>query len=131
MLKPLISGRTGALAAACALVLATASLTGCKTAPPPLYDWGPYQAKVYEQFKGTGNGPEAQISELEEHLAEAESAQHKVPPGYLAHLGYLHLIVGHNDRAAQYWTQEKTTYPESAKFMDFLIKNLKKQEAKQ
>ena len=54
-------------------------LAGCKSGPRPLYDWGPYQPKVYEQLKGTGNGPEAQISELEEHLAEAESEQLRVP----------------------------------------------------
>jgi len=130
MLNQLLPRRTRAVFTACALVLGSVALTGCKTPPQPLYDWGPYQSMVYEQFKGTGNGPEAQISELEEHLNEAESAQHKLPPGYLAHLGYLHLMVGHNDKAANYWTLEKNAYPESATFMNFLIKNLKKQEAK-
>jgi hypothetical protein len=110
-----------------AMVAALLALTGCQSGPRPLYDWGPYQAQVYEGFKGTGNGPEAQLQELERHLEEASSRQRQVPPGYLAHMGYLYLQTGRNDMAAAYWEREKTTFPESKVFMDFLLNNLKKQ----
>jgi len=113
------------------LGLALASLlAGCQTPPGPLYDWGPYQPALYEQFKGTGNGPEAQIGQLEAHLAVAASRGHAVPPGYRAQLGYLHLMAGHNDQAARYWRDEKQAFPESRVFMDFLLDNLRKQEAR-
>ena len=111
-----------------ALAACLLALSGCQSGPKPLYDWGPYQGKLYEQFKGTGNGPEAQIDELERHLATTDSRGRMVPPGYLAHLGYLHLMVGHNDQAARYWEREKAVYPESRTFMDFLLTNLRKTE---
>jgi hypothetical protein len=113
---------------ALAAALVASLMAGCQSGPKPLYDWGPYQAQVYAQFKGTGNGPEAQIGELERHLQATESRQRMVPPGYLAQLGYLYLMVGRNDQAAAYWEREKAAFPESKVFMDFLLNNLKKQE---
>jgi hypothetical protein len=108
-------------------LLVSALLTGCQSGPQPLYDWGPYQAQVYEGFKGTGNGPEAQLQELERHLEATTSRQRQVPPGYLAHMGYLYLQTGRNDMAAACWQREKAAFPESKVFMDFLLNNLKKQ----
>ena len=113
----------GALAPAMAALVA-----GCQTAPGPLYDWGPYQPALYEQFKGTSQGPEAQIGQLEAHLQYAQSRGRAVPPGYRAHLGYLHLMAGHNDQAARCWRDEQQASPESRVFMDFLLNNLHKQE---
>ncbi|MEY4766213.1 MAG: hypothetical protein RI907_2886 [Pseudomonadota bacterium] len=111
-----------------ATLAASLWLAGCHSGPPPLYDWGPYQAGLYEQFKGTGNGPEARIGPLEDHLRATQGSGRQVPPGYLAHLGYLHLLAGHNDQAARYWDMEKQAFPESRVFMDFLLKNLHRQE---
>jgi hypothetical protein len=118
------ASRAGMIACAAAALLA---MGGCQHAPPPLYDWGPYQAQVYEQFKTTGNGPEAQLQELERHLETTTSKGRQVPPGYLAHMGYLYLMTGRNDLATSYWEREKAAFPESKVFMDFLLKNLKKQ----
>jgi hypothetical protein len=108
-------------------LVALMTLSACQHGPKPLYDWGPYQAQVYEQFKPTGNGPEAQLQELERHLETTTSKGRQVPPGYLAHMGYLYLMTGHSDLAATFWEREKAAFPESKVFMDFLLKNLKKQ----
>jgi hypothetical protein len=127
MRRALVMGvptRAGLLASAVASLL---WLGGCQTGPKALYDWGPYQPQVYEQFKGTGNGPEAQLQALERHLETTLSKGRQVPPGYLAHMGYLHLMTGRSDMAASFWEREKAAFPESSVFMDFLLKNLKKQ----
>jgi hypothetical protein len=116
--------RAGLFVSAAAALL---MLGGCQTGPKPLYDWGPYQPQVYQQFKGTGNGPEAQLQELERHLDTTLSKGRQVPPGYLAHMGYLYLMTGRSDMAASFWEREKAAFPESRVFMDFLLKNLKKQ----
>ena len=107
--------------------LAALSMTGCVTAPKPLYQWGSYQAKVYEHLKGQGNGPEQQIIDLEKDIEITASKGATPPPGLYAHLGLLYLTTGKADRAAQAWSKEKALFPESAHFMDYLLNNMKKQ----
>lgn len=111
---------------AAAMTITMASwLTGC-AAPKRMYEWGDYQAKVYEHFKGTGS-PEQQILDLQGDLELMKAEGKTAPPGYYGHMGLLYLTVGKNDLAAQSWLQEKSIYPESAKYMDFLLNNMKKQ----
>lgn len=103
-------------------VLSSALLAGCATPTPSLYHWGRYQPQVYEYLKGQGSGPEAQILVLEEDLERMRAQGSKHPPGYHAHLGLLYAQTGKSDRAAQEFLAEKELYPESAAYMDFLLK---------
>ena len=48
-----------------------------------------------------------------------------VPPGYHAHLGLLYLSMGKDDQMVQEFRTEKALFPESASYMDFLLKNAK------
>jgi hypothetical protein len=122
MRQPILT-RSGLAAA----LFAAAAMTGCSTAPKTLYSWGGYQAKVYEHLKGQGNGPEQQILDLEKDLEFAASKGGTPPPGLYAHLGLLYLSVGKADQAAQFWGKEKALFPESTKFVDYLLGNMKKQ----
>ncbi|VVE21321.1 hypothetical protein PIN31009_03216 [Pandoraea iniqua] len=107
--------------AAMAAALGGAVLTGCATAPKPLYDWEGYQPQVYEYFKGESK--EAQIIALERDLEKIKAANNAAPPGYHAHLGLLYASVGKPDKMVEEFQTEKQLFPESAGYIDFLLKD--------
>ena len=100
------------------MLTAIATVAGCQTAPQPLYQWESYQAEVYEYFKGEPK--EAQVEALERDLQKINASGRKAPPGYHAHLG-----MGKDDQMVQEFRTEKALFPESASYMDFLLKNAK------
>ncbi|EON13627.1 MULTISPECIES: DUF4810 domain-containing protein [Pandoraea] len=114
--------------AAVAAIIGGALLTGCATPPKPLYDWESYQPQVYEYFKGESK--EAQIIVLERDLEKIKAANNAAPPGFHAHLGLLYASVGKSDKMVEEFQTEKQLFPESAGYIDFLLKN-KTPEAKQ
>ncbi len=106
----------------CALaMLATTFLSGCVSLPPPLYHWGDYQSQVYSHFKGE-KGPQDQILGLEEVREKAGAQGKALPPGFRAHLGMLYGETGRTDLFKENLEAEKNQFPESAAFMDFLLK---------
>ncbi len=108
------------------LLAALSALTGC-AGPKQLYSWNDYQPQVYAHLKNDGkSSPEEQILELEAGIQKAAAKGAQVPPGYHAHLGLLYLNTGRTDQALAAWNQEKALYPESTKYIDFLINNMKK-----
>lgn len=115
--------RASGLAALCLLL----ALTGCANRNRPLYSWNGYQSNVYAYLKNDGKtSAEDQILEMEQGIQEAAADGLKVPPGYHAHLGLLYLNAGKTDQALAAWQQEKNLFPESTKYIDFLISNMKK-----
>ena len=48
------------------------------------------------------------------------------PPGFHAHLGMLYALAGKQDQVAVEFETEKKLFPESAAYMDFLLKKSKK-----
>ena len=108
-------------------VLSSALLfAGCAAGPKPIYQWGGYQAQVYEHFKTQGNAPEAQIQAMEADLQVIAAKGGMAPPGYYAHLGLLYTEAGRSDDAAQALMKEKALFPESAAYVDFLLAKAKK-----
>ena len=107
---------------------ASALLTGCSS-PKTLYQWEGYEPQVYEYFKGE-EPKEAQAEALERDLQKIRSTGRAVPPGYHAHLGLLYLSMGKDDQMVQQFKTEKTLFPESGTYMDFLLKNAKTGDAK-
>jgi hypothetical protein len=106
------------------LALASATLLGgCVSQPQPLYHWAGYQEQVYAHFKNDGSGPEQQIAALEAGLQEARARNAAPPPGLHAHLGMLYAQVGKADQVRQQFETEKSLFPESAAYMDFLLRN--------
>lgn len=105
------------------LALASATLLGgCVSQPKPLYHWAGYQEQVYEHFKHE-SGPQQQIAALEASLQEARAHDATPPPGFHAHLGMLYAEIGKADQVRQQFETEKTLFPESAVYMDFLLRN--------
>ncbi|MFJ2319442.1 MULTISPECIES: DUF4810 domain-containing protein [unclassified Pseudomonas] len=106
---------------------ASALLAGCSS-PQTLYQWEGYQPQVYEYFKSE-TPKEAQAEALEADLQKIRASGKAVPPGYHAHLGLLYLSMGKDDQMVQQLRTEKTLFPESGTYMDFLLKNAKTGEA--
>ena len=104
-------------------VISMSSLAGCVTRPQHLYHWGGYQTQVYGHFKGDKD-PAQQIQALEQEREAARSLGKPLPPGFQAHLAMLYGKTGRSDRMAENLEAEKAQFPESAAFMDFLLKNL-------
>jgi len=102
-------------------------LSGCATKQAPMYGWGNYQQQVYQYFKADGSkSTEEQIQALEEGAQKSSSRGEKLPPGYHAHLGLLYASTGQQDLAIAQLETEKTLFPESAPYMDFLLRKYKK-----
>ncbi|MGY2292724.1 DUF4810 domain-containing protein [Pseudomonas sp. SDO528_S397] len=110
------------------MLTAIATLAGCQSAPKPLYQWESYQPQVYQYFKGEPK--EAQVEALERDLQKINATGNKVPPGYHAQLGMLYLSMGKDDQMVQEFRTEKVLFPESAQYMDFLLKNAKTGDVK-
>ncbi|QTD30957.1 DUF4810 domain-containing protein [Pseudomonas fluorescens] len=111
-----------------ALTLAgSALLAGCSS-PQTLYQWEGYQPQVYEYFKSE-TPKEAQAEALEADLQKIRASGKPVPPGYHAHLGLLYLSMGKDDQMVQQLRTEKTLFPESGTYMDFLLKNARTGDA--
>ncbi|MBW8831685.1 MAG: DUF4810 domain-containing protein [Burkholderiales bacterium] len=102
-----------------------AVLVGCAAkGPGPLYMWESFPKQQYEALQRVGYSPDEQIRLLEAHAEKALGAHAALPPGFRAHLGMLQLGAGNVDRARELWMAEKTAFPESAAYMDHLLKKL-------
>ena len=112
-----------------AVTLAASTLLAGCAGPKTLYQWEGYEPQVYEYFKGE-EPKEAQAEALERDLQKIRSTGKAVPPGYHAHLGLLYLSMGKDDQMVQQFRTEKTLFPESGTYMDFLLKNAKTGDAK-
>jgi hypothetical protein len=103
-----------------ATALVCAWLAGC-AGPKTLYQWEGYQPQVRSYFKGESK--EAQLQALEEGLERIKAKNGAVPPGYHAQMGLLCADLGQSARMAAEFQAEKALFPESATYMDFLLKN--------
>ncbi|GAA3538139.1 DUF4810 domain-containing protein [Zobellella aerophila] len=103
------------------LLLAAGLLAGC-SAPTTLYQWDNYQPALYQYYQEDETGPEEQVAALEENIEQARARGTSVPPGLHAHLGLLYANTGREEEALNQFATEKALFPESAPFMDFLLK---------
>jgi len=101
------------------------TMVGCANQQKSMYGWGTYQQQVYKRFKAEGS-PEEQIAALEASREEMRASNQAVPPGYHAHLGMLYAETGKDDQMVQELNAEKALFPESASYMDFLMRKYKK-----
>ena len=115
-----LSAPRGRLALA---ALAVGLLAGCATRPQPLYYWGDYPGLTYSYFQNA-KGAQEQIQALEALREKARARGQALPPGYRAHMGMLYAKAGQPDKSADAISAEKAHFPESASFMDFLLRTL-------
>ncbi|SDD50454.1 hypothetical protein SAMN05216345_11049 [Cupriavidus sp. YR651] len=110
-------------------VASTLILAGCAAPAPTLYQWEQYQPQVYEYFKGESKA--AQLAVLEADLQKILASGKTPPPGFHAHLGLLYADQGKDDEMMRSFQTEKTLFPESGTYIDFLMKNVTRKGGKQ
>ena len=108
------------------VLLLSAVFAGCATKSTSLYQWEQYQSNVDSHFRGDKLSPDAQAQLMEADLHKIKASGGTVPPGFQAHLGLLYGQQGKSDQFAQQMQAEKTQFPESETFMEFLLRNFKK-----
>lgn len=108
-------------------LLALTLLTGC-AAPkePSLYGWRQYEKNLDAYFRADRVGLEEQLKAMEDDRQLIQAQGQALPPGYHAHMGLLYGRKGDVESFRQQIQLEKQTFPESAVFMDFLLRNFKK-----
>jgi hypothetical protein len=90
-----------------------------------LYDWGSYQESVGHMYaSGEARTAEEDRSELIKEIDETIKDGKRVPPGKFAQAGYLCYLAGDKSSAAKYFKEEKKAFPESAQFMDDMLRRL-------
>lgn len=110
-----------AAAAAAAVVL-----VGCAQPPKPLYNWAVYDVAVYQHLKTEGSDPGARIAQLEAQIEKNAATGLACPPGMHGHLALLYAKTGDDASARKHLEAERTKFPESAAYVDFLLKNTSK-----
>ncbi len=104
------------------LMFATLS-TGCAT-DDNLYYWGKYEKTLYRHYRNPDDMLEL-VGEIGTIIEKGEELG-RVPPGLYAEYGYLLLELGESQRAAVFFEKEKATWPESAYFMDAMLRAMEK-----
>lgn len=106
-----------------------ALLVGCASAPrpQPLYAWYGYETQLDQWFRQTSTSPDVQLQSMQKDLQRMQSAGQRVPPGFRAHIGLLQGQMGDLVSMRSMLEAEKAAFPESAAYMDFLLRNFKKQ----
>ncbi len=100
-------------------------LVGCAQAPKQqLYYWEGFQGQLYEHFKADRSSPEDQLRILNAQAQKARARGAALPPGFRAHLAMIYLRLGRDGEAKQELEAEKASFPESAQYMDFLLKRM-------
>lgn len=103
-------------------------LTGCASKKEPsLYGWKSYEKNLDAYFRADKTSPDEQLKVMEDERKLIQAEGQALPPGYQAHMGLLYGRKGDAQSFYQYVQQEKEQFPESAGFMDFLVRNFKKQ----
>lgn len=105
-----------------AVIAVMMTLVGCATKPNTIYSWNNYQDEVYNYYHQDTVSVDEQTIALEKSIEMARAENKPVPPGLHAHLGMLYAELGQTDKASHEFETEKQLFPESAVFMDFLLK---------
>lgn len=119
--------RTPMALGAIALAACISLLTGCaNTKEPPLYGWRGYEKNLDAYFRADKSGADEQLKAMQDDQKVLQAEGKALPPGYQAHMGLLHGRKGDLESFRNQLEAEKQQFPESAGFMDFLMRNFKK-----
>lgn len=100
-------------------------LNGCQSQRNTIYYWDNYQENLYNYTQSDKTSHTEQIQSLEHIIEKAKSANKTVPPGLHAHLGLLYFTAGNPDKAIEQLEIEKSLFPESKTFIDFIERKYK------
>lgn len=110
-----------------AAALPIACLWGCAApAEKSLYEWENYPTRLYEHLRAPQADVPQQIARMKEDLEKIRAKAGSVPPGYMAHLGLLHLATGDDPQAMVCLQEEARAFPEFTPYMQFLLTRVPK-----
>lgn len=112
------------------LLLVAVGLTACAAPQKPLYQWGGYQAALYNHLRGKNADMGAQIAQLEAQAQRTAAEGAVPPPGLHGHLALLYSKTGDEANAVRHLQLERKLFPESAAYIDHLLKNAARPAAK-
>lgn len=102
-------------------------LCACSCAHQNKYYWGNYDSSLYHYYKSPENSEDYE-TDLKTVIEKAE-AKKKVPPGIYAEYGYQLMLKKDWDGASANFEKEKALWPESAPFMDSLVKRVQEMKS--
>lgn len=95
-------------------------LVGCSGGRQNLYTWdGEYERSMYQYLNEEGD-LRTQISNLQSSILRTKTRGGNIAPGLYAHLGVLYSAIGDDGKAKECFETEKTLFPQSRKYMEFL-----------
>ena len=110
-----------------ALLSATLLITACGSTnhnDRGLYYWGNYSDIIYSYYEQEGDYGK-QEDALNQLIAGSQQSNKPLAPGIYGQLGLVLLKQGKRSDAQEAFRQEQALYPESAAFMQFLLKKPK------
>ncbi|MBQ6779819.1 MAG: DUF4810 domain-containing protein [Treponema sp.] len=111
-----------ALIAASAVILASCGST------PVMYNWYGYTNTTYEYVKAGDDESNAKLLEVYQKIVDgqADTLRQTVPPGVCADYGYMLVKGGKIDEGKALLLKEKELYPESAAFIDSILRRIER-----
>ncbi len=95
----------------------------CTNTPKSLYSWNDYENASYSYYKDqTPESSEKLMKTYQAMINNPKGSRKVAPPGIHAEYGYLLLQNNKKDEGLAMFQKEKELYPQSAIFMDRLIK---------
>lgn len=108
------------------LFLGVLGMSSCTTSKS-LYSWYQYDDATHAFTKNqTEESEKALVDNFDKIINHQRGTRKVVPPGIYAERGYYFLKSGKTTEALDYFNKEKKLYPESAVFMDRIIKRMEK-----
>ncbi len=100
------------------------SLIGC--AGKTIYYWGDYSGTLYDMKKEPSDkSRSSHKAELNKMILKATSKNKRVPPAIYFELAMMEAEDGNEKLAKQYFTKEQELYPESKKYVELALQELK------
>lgn len=104
-------------------MLLLVAVSGCQRT---LYDWGSYEKSVFKMYSSREDfSAGSEIDRIQKEVDRTERKKRAIPPGKMAHLGYLYLMAGDSERARACFEKERQLFPEGGEFMAFLLERLR------
>lgn len=95
----------------------------CTTTSKSLYTWNDYEQASYRYYKNqTPEDTEKLMKTYQAMINKPKGSRKVAPPGIHAEYGYFLLQENKKEEGIAMLQKEKELYPQSAKFMDRLIK---------
>ena len=90
------------------------------------YSWGSYEASLSRMYLENEDFKlNEEIALLADEIKTTLNNNQRVPPGKMAHLGYLFYLAGNHKAAIRCFKAEKRLFPESARFINGMLERMR------